>query len=210
MKILLSYTRGLGRGLERRRLRLRRRAKPDAARPPADLKAESATASHQRRLLDKPPAAALDAPALRRLMEKAPHGQPAPHAAPLLPLPPAYHECVEFYPPPPAEKAGEVPGATHGGAGRVAVPTSRDQSRGRPREILYKLQLNELRQRRLVRRPLPPKRRPGKVGRDSTDYGAILQLQAASCAWRTRFSAIQAVMAMVLVAVCVLEWFWHI
>lgn len=102
------------------------------------------------------------------------------------PLPPAYDECVGFAPPPhpPPEK-------------------KHLESRGRPREILYKSQLNELVRRKQIRRPSPPRQRVAL--KDRTDYGAILRLQAASKAWEGHFGTVRTALAAALVLSVILH-----
>lgn len=99
-------------------------------------------------------------------------------------LPPSYHECVLQPPIHPPEKR---------------------EPRGRPREILYRSQLNELVERRKIRRPLPPaaNRRPKRILQEKIDYGALLRTQADAAAWMGHFRVLEGVLFLFLMVILV-------
>lgn len=103
-------------------------------------------------------------------------------------LPPTYDECVDYapplHPPPP--------------------PQLTEAERGRPRELLYKLQLNDLRQRR-PRRPSPPARRPINPEQlDITNYRELAWNLARAAAWDHMFEVLKYFFLTWLVVKCII------
>lgn len=90
------------------------------------------------------------------------------------PQPPSYQECVAHPAPPLREKTAVA-------------------ERGRPREILYRSQLNDFLERKETRHTLPPvKVRPFKrIARENVDYGALLRNQANAAVWTGHFGLVQ-------------------
>ncbi|SGZ56154.1 CIC11C00000003785 [Sungouiella intermedia] len=101
--------------------------------------------------------------------------------------PPTYDECVEYAPPlhPPPATEKTVPDTS------VGEQMARANERGRPRELLYKLQLNDIMLRR-PRRPSPEARKPIKPADiDYTNYRELIYWQSRATAWVLGFEAIR-------------------
>lgn len=79
---------------------------------------------------------------------------------------------------------------------------SAEKERGRPRELLYKLQLNDIMLRR-PRRPSPGARRPIKPADvDFTNYGELLYCQSRATVWMQGFDFVRWATLGWLVFVC--------
>lgn len=106
-------------------------------------------------------------------------------------LPPAYDECVNYAPPlhpppPPSPSAGT------------------DKERGRPRELLYKLQLNDMMMRR-PKGPSPAARKTVKPkALDVTNYRELSCGQARACSWEQGMEMIKWATVMWLAFTCVM------
>lgn len=106
-------------------------------------------------------------------------------------LPPTYDECVEYAPPlhpPPIS----------------TPPIAIEKERGRPRELLYKLQLNDMMLRR-PGRPSPIARKPIKSAQlDTTNYKELLWNQAQAAEWAQGFGMVKLVTFAWLAVTCVM------
>lgn len=126
--------------------------------------------------------------------------------------PPTYDECVDYapplHPPPVAEKLPSPEKLAS--PEKVPSPekvspvteTQPERERGRPRELLYRLQLNDIMLRR-PRRPSPEPRRPIKPAEvDSTNYGELLYCQSRATVWVQGFDFIRWATIGWLVLIC--------
>lgn len=99
-------------------------------------------------------------------------------------LPPTYDECVEYAPP-------------------LDPPPIPERERGRPRELLYKLQLNDMMRRQ--RRPSPAARRPiGACSRKEIDYRELMWGVSRAAGWAWMFRQVQCAAVMWLVFLCLM------